>query len=70
MKFDFTYHNPTRIHFGKDSMSHLEEELSAFGKNVLLVYGKGAIKKHGIYDKIVSVLNKCNKTVGWAFFYH
>lgn len=63
MKFDFTYHNPTRIHFGKDSMSHLEEELSAFGKNVLLVYGKGAIKKHGIYDKIVSVLNKCNKTV-------
>ena len=55
MKFDFTYYNPTRIHFGKDALSHLEGELSAFGKNVLLIYGKGAIKKHGIYDKVVSV---------------
>lgn len=63
MKFDFTYYNPTRIHFGRDSLSHLASELSAFGKNVLLVYGKGAIKKHGIYDKVISVLKECEKNV-------
>ena len=63
MKFDFTYYNPTRIHFGKDSLSHLSDELAAFGKNVLLIYGKGAIKKHGIYDKVVSVLKECNKSI-------
>ena len=63
MKFDFTYYNPTRIHFGKDSLSHLSDELAAFGKNVLLIYGKGAIKKHGIYDKVVSVLKGCNKNI-------
>ena len=26
MLFDFTYYNPTRIHFGKDSLSKLKEE--------------------------------------------
>ena len=54
MKYDFTFHNPTRIHFGKTAMQHLPAELAAFGKNVLLVYGKGAIKKIGLfYEKSV-----------------
>lgn len=63
MKFDFTFYNPTKIYFGKDSLLHLEDELNGYGKNILLVYGKGAIKKHGIYDKVISVLNKCNKNI-------
>lgn len=63
MKFDFSFYNPTRIHFGKDSMDHLEQELQKYGPNILLVYGMGAIKRHGIYDKVVSVLNKCNKNI-------
>ena len=40
---DFTFHNPTRIHFGKDSLSHLKEEVLRYGKRVLLVYGGGSI---------------------------
>ena len=63
MKYDFTYFNPTRIHFGKEAMSKLPEELKGFGNNVLLLYGKGAIKKIGLYDTVVEVLNKCGKTV-------
>lgn len=32
MIYDFTYENPTRIHFGKSAMSHLSEELKLYGK--------------------------------------
>ncbi|MBQ9578316.1 MAG: iron-containing alcohol dehydrogenase, partial [Ottowia sp.] len=44
---NFTYHNPTRLHFGKDAMQQLPQELARYGKNVLLVYGGGSIKKSG-----------------------
>ena len=63
MKFDFTYYNPTRIHFGKDSLSHLSDELSAYGKNVLLMYGKGSVKKSGLYDKVIAILKDAGKNV-------
>ena len=63
MKFDFTYYNPTRIHFGKDSLSHLSDELSAYGKNVLLMYGKGSVKKSGLYDKVTAILKDSGKNV-------
>jgi alcohol dehydrogenase YqhD (iron-dependent ADH family) len=60
---DFTFHNPTRIHFGKDSLSKLSGELAGYGENVLLLYGKGAIKKIGLYDKVISILKDCGKSV-------
>lgn len=63
MKFDFTFHNPTRIHFGKNSMSALAGELSEYGENVLLIYGKGAIKKIGLYDEVIKILADCGKKV-------
>lgn len=59
----FTYYNPTKVHFGKDALSKLCKELEGFGKNVLLVYGKNAIKKTGLYDKVVAILQDCGKQV-------
>lgn len=53
---NFTYCNPTKLYFGKDALDGLNAELSKYGKNVLLVYGGGSVKKNGIYDKVVSVL--------------
>ena len=38
MNKDFTFQNPTRIHFGRSAMSHLSEELRLYGDNVLLEY--------------------------------
>ena len=29
---NFTYHNPTRLHFGKDAMQQLPQELARYGK--------------------------------------
>ena len=63
MNIDFTYENPTRIHFGKTALDHLSEELSNYGKNVLLVYGKASIKKIGLYDEVISILKKAGKNV-------
>ena len=63
MLFDFTYYNPTRIHFGKDSLSKLKEELKNFGETVLLMYGKSSIKKIGLYDEIIKILNASGKKV-------
>ena len=49
----FVYHIPTRVYFGPDQLSHLGEELAAYGKKVLLTYGGGSIKKNGLYDRVV-----------------
>lgn len=60
---DFTYSNPTKIYFGENSLDNLSTELKNYGKNVLLVYGGGSIKKNGIYDKVIDILKKCDKTI-------
>ena len=63
MRGNFTYYNPTKLHFGKDSLNELENELKNYGNNVVLVYGGGSIKKNGIYDSIIEILNKANKNI-------
>ena len=60
---NFTYSNPTKLYFGKDSLNGLNEELPKYGKNVLLVYGSGSIKKNGIYDEVIKILKANNKEI-------
>ena len=73
MLHDFTYYNPTKIHFGKEAMSKLPSELNNYGQNILLLYGKNSIKKFGIYDEVVKILKACGKAVNsccrWWFGY-
>ena len=44
----FVYSNPTKLYFGENSLENLPQELACYGKNVMLVYGGGSIKKSGI----------------------
>ena len=60
---NFSYCNPTRLYFGEDAMSQLRQELEKYGRNVLLCYGGGSIKKNGIYDQVTAVLKECGKSV-------
>ena len=60
---NFTYCNPTKLYFGKDALDGLNKELPKYGKNVLLVYGGGSIKKNGIYDKVVAILKANGKEI-------
>ncbi len=63
MLHDFTYYNPTRIHFGKSALNKLPQELENHGTNVLLLYGKSAIKKIGLYDQVIGLLQAADKKV-------
>ncbi len=54
---------PTHIIFGKDRINELHEVLGSYGKNVLLTYGGGSIKKIGLYDKVIEELKLAGKTV-------
>jgi hypothetical protein len=54
---NFTFYSPTRILFGKGQIENLGEQVKQYGSRVLLVYGKGSIKKNGIYDTVVAQLN-------------
>lgn len=60
---NFTYANPTKLYFGEDSLKNLNTELTKYGKNVVLVYGGGSIKKSGLYDEVIAILGANNKTV-------
>lgn len=60
---NFSYCNPTKLYFGEDSLQSLKEELNNYGKNVLLIYGGGSIKKNGIYDDVIKILNSCYKSI-------
>jgi NADP-dependent alcohol dehydrogenase len=53
---NFTYHNPTKIVFGRGSIAELPRLLPAAGK-VLLLYGSGSIKHNGVYQQVVKALN-------------
>lgn len=57
---DFSFHNPTKIVFGKGKISKLGEEVSKTSKKVLLVYGRGSIKRNGVYDQVVNSLKSYN----------
>ena len=63
MNGNFTFHNPTRLHFGENAMDALADELKAFGPVVQLCYGGGSIKKNGIYDQVVEILKSAGKTI-------
>lgn len=50
------YHNPTRLHFGKDAMDALAMELAELGQTIQLMYGGGSIKQNGICDQVIAAL--------------
>ncbi len=59
----FTFHNPTKLIFGKNQVEALKDQLPAHTKKVLLVYGGGSIKKNGIYDQVIAQLDQAEVEV-------
>ena len=60
---NFSYCNPTKLYFGDDSLNYLNTELPKYGKNVVLIYGGGSIKKNGIYNEVMKLLDENDKNV-------
>ena len=59
---NFTYHNPTKLIFGKDALTSLAAELTPYN-TIQLVYGGGSIRRFGIYDQVVEALRAAGKTI-------
>lgn len=54
----FTFYSPTKIYFGRDSVSDIAAHVSEFKPSkVLIVYGGGSVKKSGLLDKIKALLS-------------
>ncbi len=52
---NFTYQNPTRIHFGRGQIAAIDKELPAAAK-VLLLAGGGSIRTNGVHAQVLKAL--------------
>ncbi|NMD38179.1 MAG: iron-containing alcohol dehydrogenase [Christensenellaceae bacterium] len=53
---DFNYYSPTKVIFGKDSISQLGETLKNY-KHILVHFGGGSVKTNGILDAVTEQLD-------------
>ncbi len=54
---NFIYHTPTKVYFGKGTHLQVGEILKGYGfRRILMLYGKGSIKKSGLYDEVTAAL--------------
>ena len=60
---NYVHEIPTKLYFGEGQIRHLDEVLRPFGTRVLLTYGGGSVKKSGLYDTVMEILNKGGYTV-------
>ena len=61
---NFTYQYPVRQHFGKGCAERaIKEEMGRVGRNVLLAYGGGSLKRTGLYDRLRGWLHERGKHV-------
>lgn len=54
---NFQYQIPTKLLFGENCINSLPFLLEKFGRNILLVYGCGSIKRIGLYDRLKELLS-------------
>ena len=60
----FTYRYPVTVYFGERAAEkNLPTELKKVGKNVMLAYGGGSVKKNGVYDELMGLLTAAGKNV-------
>jgi len=52
---NFEYYNPTRIIFGKGTISKLKEYIPN-DATIMMCYGGGSIKRNGVYDQVINAL--------------
>lgn len=53
--FNFTFANPVKIIFGKDTIKNIKNEIPESAK-ILITYGGGSIKKNGVYGQVIDAL--------------
>jgi NADP-dependent alcohol dehydrogenase len=62
---NFTFHNPTKIHFGRGQIAAIAKEIPADAK-ILLLAGGGSIKSNGVYDQVKTALGERTVFEHWG----
>ena len=61
---NFIFENKTKVYFGKGGVKeYLGSLLGNYGETVMLAYGGGSIKRNGVYDEIMGILNAAGKRI-------
>lgn len=60
---NFTFYNPARIVFGKDTESQVGDLTKVYGSKVLVHYGGQSAKASGLLDRVVKSLNDAHMTI-------
>ena len=61
---NFIYHMPVKVYFEEGGVKkYLPQEMGKYGKNVMIVYGGGSVKRNGVLDEVRKTLEDCGKTV-------
>ncbi len=55
---NFVFHVPTRVYFGKGEIRALSGELEKSARRVLIVTGRGSVKKYGIWRDLMRQVKK------------
>lgn len=54
---DFEFSNPTKLYFGKESLQYLNEKLSKYGTNIMLVYISEGLLHSLIHSARIAIQN-------------
>ena len=61
---NFIFEDKTKVYFGKGGVKeYLGSLLGNYGETVMLAYGGGSIKRNGVYDEIMGILNAAGKRI-------
>lgn len=62
---NFTFHNPTRLIFGKGTIEQLATAIP-FTHRILVTFGGGSVKKNGVYDQVKAALREREVVEFWG----
>jgi alcohol dehydrogenase YqhD (iron-dependent ADH family) len=60
---NFIAYNPVKIYFGKGVVNKLGACAQKYGKNILVLYGGGSVKKNGSYNDVIKQLNAIDANI-------
>ncbi|NLJ81553.1 MAG: iron-containing alcohol dehydrogenase, partial [Bacteroidales bacterium] len=63
--YNFSFKNPTKLIFGKGSISKISQEISK-DKKIMLVFGGGSVKKNGVYNQVAEALEAHDYIEFWG----
>lgn len=62
---NFTFHNPTRLLFGKGMIEKLSTAIPMVHR-IMITFGGGSVKQNGVYDQVIKALKDRDYIEFWG----